>query len=227
MFRKIVVLFISFSFIFLCGCQNNTNKKSTERTIASELSETDNSHMSSIDESELSEIENSYTSSIDENQVVDMFIRYGEYSDGTYRFIKREKRNSMSIVYSFSYTPSSNLYNCGVLVTESVLPPYELQDSGAVVFSFGQIEDGYFRGYHRLNETAEIARIEFEYSVYTFNSDISLGKYSYQVINNTFQNLYQKSDIDSYAENVFECIDWGIWYAQSILNTYCRNVTLW
>lgn len=167
-----------------------------------------------------------------EELVKNMFYTHGDYSDGTYSFRKGNTQNNSSFVYSFSYNPELDLYYCGHLAT-SRTELGALHDDGSIVFSWGDIENGSFYGYHEANfygynEMDNVARIEFTFDNLQFNDDLSLGdNCSYQVTKNTFKALEKTEDIDEYAITCFECIEIAIGYAQTILYTYTSNIELW
>ena len=159
-----------------------------------------------------------------EELVKNMFYSHGDYNDGTYTFRKGDTVGGYFFVYSFSYNPELDLYYCGHLATCRT-DFATLHDCGSVVFSWGDIENASFYGYHELEN---VAVIEFEFENIQFNDDLSLGdNCSYKVTKNTFKALEAIEDIDEYASICFDAIEISIGYAQSILYKYTNNVELW
>ena len=178
------------------------------------------SQLNSVVDSQSSAHENGQNKEL---QVINMFETFGSYSDDVYRFRKYDTVGNCNFLYTFSYSPAKKLYYCAVLTTTNGY--YNMYDYGAITFSWDDIKNALFCGYHELEK---IAIIEISFSNVKLNSNISLdNSYSYQVTKNTFVNLTKKEDIDDYASNIFECMNRSIGYAQSILYTYTDNITLW
>ncbi|MBR6687598.1 MAG: hypothetical protein IKL77_02460 [Clostridia bacterium] len=158
----------------------------------------------------------------EELQVISMFMDHGTYRDGTYTFTKYNNTGNCSFLYSFSYSPTYNLFSCSLLSTTKSSP--NLYDYGSVTFSWGNIDSAVFYGYHELEN---ISIIEFSFSDIKLNSNVSLNNdYSYRITKNTFKNLTKKEDIDDYASTIFESMDIAIGYAQTVLYSYTSNITL-
>lgn len=159
----------------------------------------------------------------EEEQIIKMFENFASYEEGVYRFRKWNSVGDCNFSYSFSCKPEIKMYHCSVLVTTN--GNYDMYDYGSVTFSWGDMKNALFCGYHELEN---IAIIEQEFANIKFNSNISLGNnYSYKVTKNTFVNLNKKEDIDEYASYIFDCIEGAIGYAQSILYEYTNGITLW
>ena len=103
-----------------------------------------------------------------------------------------------------------------------------MSDSGSITFYWKDFKNGVFYGDHQLEYGATVATIKFNYSNITFNNNYTLGsKFSYSVTENTYKNLTDEADIDSYALESFDCIMKAIGYAKSILAIYTDGITLW
>lgn len=164
---------------------------------------------------------NSHTT--DKKKVINMFMTYGEYSDGTYYIRKYSTANPCSFLYSFSYKPEIDMFNCSVLVTTytSIATTY---DYGSVTFSWNNFSNALFYGYHELEN---IAMVEFDFSALNPQSNMTYKNYNYSVRSNSFKNLTNTSDINGYAQTCFECINQSLSYAQSLLYGYTSTVMLW
>ena len=159
----------------------------------------------------------------EELKVRNMFGDFGSYSEDTYTFRKYNTISGCNFLYSFSYNPTKKLYHCSTLVTTN--GNYKLYDYGSVTFSWGDIKNALFYGYHELEN---IAVIELTFSNIILNTNMVLGDtYSYKITKNTFVNLNKKEDIDEYASVMFSGINAAIEYAQSILYLYTDHIELW
>ena len=156
-------------------------------------------------------------------KVINMFITYGEYSNGCYRIREYSTVNSCDFLYTFSYNPEVDLFNSSVLTTThtGIVTMY---DYGSVTFSWNGFENALFYGYHELKNTAII---EFHFDALSPQTNMTYGNYNYSVKNNTFRNLTNTSEINRYAQTCFDSINQSLLYAQSVLCKYTQFVTLW
>lgn len=159
----------------------------------------------------------------DKEKIVDMFLKNGEYSNGTYTFRKYTEIDNCNFVYSFSYKPEIDMFNCAVLVT-TYAQIAVLYDYGSVTFAWANFENALFSGYHELENTASI---HFDFFASNPKNNMTFANYQYSVKNNSFSNLTNKNDIDSYAQTCFECINQSLSYAQSVIYGFTKDVTLW
>lgn len=155
----------------------------------------------------------------DKDLVVDIFITKGEYSDGVYSFRKYSSSGNCDFVYSFSYKPEIDMFNCGVLITTFV-QNITMYDYGSITFTWEEFNSASYYGYHELKD---VASIHFDFSPTKLNSAISYENFQYAVRSNSFSNLTNTNDINAYAETCFECARQGWLYAQSILYGYGYN----
>lgn len=202
--KKAVILLLSCLLICFNGCDivradaANTKERSTSATTEA-TSNTDHS---------------------EEDAIIDMFIQYGTYyNDGWYRFNKNSVQGDVVFGYTFSYNPSNGLFVCSTMVTTNVPSlSYVMSDYGAVVFQWGDLENGYFTGNHSLEDIAGtnvFAEIGFEYSSAT----------TYKITTNTYSQLSQ-ADIQEYAGTCYQCMEQGLIYANTIISAYTDNITL-
>ena len=159
----------------------------------------------------------------DKQKVINLFLTYGEYSDGVYRFRQYSTTGNCDFFYSFSYNPQIDMFNCGVLVATYV-QNFTMYDSGSVTFSWDDFEHAYVTGYHELGN---IASIEFDFYASNPTSNITFGTYQYSVRSNSFTNLTNQNDINEYAGTCFNCVNQSLTYAQSVLFRYNTQLTLW
>ena len=210
--------------IVLCSCTNNKNINATlDET--NEITKTLDSKSTS---SNSTSIESSNDSSDDfkvneKQKVVNVFITNGEYSDGTYTFRKYSQTGNCSFVYSFSYKPEIDMFNCAVLVT-TYTQISNMYDYGSVTFAWNDFKNALFYGYHELENTAII---EFDFNALSPQSNMTYKNYDYTIKKNSFKNLTNTGDINEYAQTCFECVNQSLSYAQSILYGYISPVTLW
>jgi hypothetical protein len=149
--------------------------------------------------------------------LADMFVKYGEYEDGYFRFTDFDNMDVMSFMYVFSYNPSSKTFYCSCGAYNYASSSYRVEDYGAYYFS---LTDEFFFGDHRLvNDYTDetISFIEFNYNV----SHTDSNDYTYVVTKNTYSQL-NKNSKDEYAQTCFECIQQAIIYAKSIITTYAK-----
>ena len=159
----------------------------------------------------------------EELQIINMFVNFASYSEGSYTFKKYYSSGNCNFLYSFTYSPTRKMYHCSVLVTTNNY--YNMYDYGSITFSWGDFKNALFYGYHELENTAII---ELSFSNINLNSNISLdNKYSYQITKNTIVNLNKQEDIDEYASVIFECMNRSVGYAQSVIYSYTDSITLW
>ena len=163
----------------------------------------------------------------EENTIINMFINNATYDSGSYAFREYKTLNNTTFLRTFSYSPSYNMYHCSLLTTTRVNQA-TMYDYGSITFSWDNIKNGSFYGYHEFNYNTTIAIIEFNYSNIIFNNNYTLGSnFSYSVTKNTFQNLTSETDINKYALENFDCLNQAVGYAQSIIYSYEREITLW
>ena len=159
--------------------------------------------------------------------VVEMFIQNGTYENGNYAFRKRTTLDNIATLYTFTYSPEYDLFLCSCLTT-TYGNGYDIHDYGSVSFPWGEFKSGSFYSYHELDHTLNNSKVEFRFTMNTFNDDFSLGNdYEYSMDSNTFVNLKEKNDIDQYAKYGYEQLNLAIPYAQSILYSYLTDTTIW
>ena len=183
--KKLLFFTCIVSNCLLTSC--NIDSNNTDSLLDSTYSSTNISQENEYTENSFSSPqENEY---IEELTVQTIFFNWGTINEGIYSFHRYNTVGNSSFLYSFSYSPTSNLYNCAVLVTTNAY--YPMYDYGSVTFSWGDIKNAFFYGYHELSNTAII---EFSFSNIKLNSNVSLNNsYSYQVTQNSFSNLNQKN----------------------------------
>ena len=157
----------------------------------------------------------------DKELVIEIFMTKGEYSDGVYSFRKYSSSGNCDFVYSFSYKPSIDMFNCGVLITTFV-QNVTMYDYGSITFTWEEFNNASYYGYHELSNAASI-HFDFYPSKANADMDMIFDNYQYSVRSNSFNNLTNTSDINEYAETCFECVRQGWLYAQSVLYGYGYN----
>ena len=163
----------------------------------------------------------------EENTIINMFINNAIYDDGYYTFSNYNTIDSTSFLRTFNYNPSNNIYYCSFLATTRI-GQTTMYDYGSINFAWNNIKHGSFYGRHEFNYSTTTAIIEFNYSNIIFNNNYTLGSnFSYSVTKNTFQNLTSETDINKYALENFDCLNQAVGYAQSIIYSYEREITLW
>ncbi len=164
----------------------------------------------------------------DKEKVMSMFVTNGVYSNGTYYFRKYSETGNCSFLYSFSYKPEIDMFHCSLLVTTNIQGS-TLYDYGSVTFTWNNFETALYYGYHEFDyrESETSPSIHFDFSVSNPQPNISFANYKYSVRSNSFKNLTNKKDIDSYAQTCFDCINQSLLYSQSVLYSYTSTVTLW
>lgn len=155
----------------------------------------------------------------DKELVVDIFMKKGEYSDGVYSFRKYSSSGNCDFVYSFSYKPSIDMFNCGVLIT-TFAQNVTMYDYGSITFTWEEFNNASYYGYHELKN---VASIHFDFYPSKANADMTFNNFNYSVRSNSFSDLTDTSDIEKYAESCFECAQQGWLYAQSVLYGYGYN----
>lgn len=165
-----------------------------------------------------------------EHNVINMFINYGtEDGLGNYFFKKEVKMSSSDLTYCFLYNSKYEIFtgNFISITTEKTLPflNYVLYDYASITFSWNKFNDGVFYSYYDFNN---VSRIDFEFSGITFTGYSLLDDYaSYKIVNNTFKNLHEQSDIDEYASRCFFALQQVVPYCNSIFSEYNIKTTLW
>lgn len=212
--KRVVVLFLSCLFVLFCGCNRKGATAESVVTRTNVVTEVD-----SLQETTATDVNR------EKQKIVEMFMKYGTYySDGVYRFNNQTVKDDVVFGYTFSYSPESDSFVCSCMVTTFARSLSSvLSDYGSVVFYWGNLENGYFSGDHRLEDESSkkvLATIEFEYSATNLNANV------YKIKNNTYSQLSQ-SEIKEYANTSFECMKQGLQYANSIISAYTDNITLW
>ena len=216
--KRIACLFIallSISILFASCDKEPPRLRETESTTASDLQ--DNPYPN------LNTQNNTFTLS----KVIEMFTKYASYDAkyDIYHFSKVD--NSLGNVmmnFKFIYHPSSKLFTASL--STHTYTAYEMIDYGAATFAWNDVQNAYCTGYHQL---VNVANINFTFSGSQLGDDLRLtDKFTYQVKENTFVNLKDSSEIRSYAKTCFECVQFGLGYAQTILFQYLgSSYTLW
>lgn len=154
-------------------------------------------------------------------QVVDVFMENGEYESGNYYIRKYNDLDYISFSYSFSYSPSYNLFHCSLLVTTyGNINSYKY---ASATFSWGDFKNALFSAY---NELDSIAKIEFEYDNIEFVDGLG-ESYNYSVISNTYNNLNENDDIEKYASDCYDCLQQVISFARTTLSNHNLSYNLW
>ena len=161
------------------------------------------------------------------NKVIEMFIRYGSYDAkyNLYYFSKVDNyTGNVMINYQFIYHPSDSLFTASS--SAHTYTSYEMIDYGSATFSWQDVKNAYCSGYHQFDT---IANIDFSFSNIQLGTDLRLtDNFNYQVQENTFVNLKNHNEIKEYASTCFECVQFGLGYAQTVLFQYLgSSYTLW
>lgn len=160
---------------------------------------------------------------VSEDIVENMFYRNASYdSDGRYVFREENNLGTVSIIYLFSYNPTEKLYHCCILKT--INTNVKVFDYAAITFSWNKFSKAYFSAYHELYN---VAKIDFEFSNISLESNNIGRSYSYKVLNNSFINLTDKSDIEEYANNSYECLLRLVPYMRRVFSYYGITTDLW
>lgn len=206
---RIAVLVLACIMVLFCGCDRTSagavNTGEVNTVVVNATTE-------SVTESPISQepaVNN------DKQRIVEMFMKYGSYSNGYYNIEKYDYLSPCSFQYSFSYHPGNDVFFCRHSVM--TLTSYTLNDYGSFIFQWGDLANGLFVGAHSLYDYSGnnlIATIEFEYR--------SNGC---EVTKNTYAQLTQ-ADINDYSQKCYECLEQALMYAQSVVNGYVGNITI-
>ena len=165
-------------------------------------------------------------------QVVDMFMNYGTYDeDGYYKIANNVYKDSEreSHTYIFTYHPIEDIFRVhrGVgFFDDSAL---FTSDGVVVTFRWENKATPNMTAYHSLVHRSSgdrISEISFYFSIEKINSDMSLGGYTYEVVENSFASVSQ-SQKDQYVKIFANYAKEAMMFAQSTVSAYTDDITLW
>ena len=142
--------------------------------------------------------------------------------DGEYRIVQRSLQGNIASTYFFGYSPIYDTFSAGLLLIN--FGTITMYDTAIVTFSWGQFQNGIFNAEHELDS---IAKIKFSYYNLNFINNNLGSTFSYVVQSNTFVNLTEKTDIDTYAAEGYAVLQLAINYMNTVLYAHGLQVTLY
>ncbi len=159
----------------------------------------------------------------EKNKVVEIFMNsVPRDDDGEYRIVQRSLQGNIASTYFFGYSPIYDTFSAGLLLIN--FGTITMYDTAIVTFSWGQFQNGIFNAEHELDS---IAKIKFSYYNLNFINNNLGSTFSYVVQSNTFVNLTEKTDIDTYAAEGYAVLQLAINYMNTVLYAHGLQVTLY